>query len=78
MIFEALFKQIAIFFAAPLLPAGIFSAFGIKKITAIAEEFLHMHISANIGITVLMLLLVYGGYFAVTYLSCRNMIMEKF
>ena len=68
----ALFWQVAIFFIAPLLPAGIFSAFGIGKITAIAEEFLNMHISANLGVTVWMFLIVYGGYFMATYLSCRQ------
>ena len=73
----ALFWQVAIFFIAPLLPAGIFSAFGIGKITAIAEEFLNMHISANLGVTVWMFLIVYGGYFMATYLSCRQMVMEK-
>ena len=77
LLFGALFKQIAIFFASPLLLAGMFSVFGIGKITAIVEEFLNMHISTNIGITVLMFLIVYGGYFIATYLSCKHMVMEK-
>ena len=67
----------AIFFVVPLLLAGMFSAFGIGKITAIVEEFLNMHISTNIGVTVLMFLIVYGGYFIATYLSCKHMVMEK-
>lgn len=74
LLFGALFKQIAIFFVVPLLLAGMFSAFGIGKITAIAEEFLNMHISTNIGVTVLMFLIVYGGYFIATYLSCKHMV----
>ena len=73
LLFGALFKQIAIFFVVPLLLAGMFSAFG----TAIVEEFLNMHISTNIGVTVLMFLIVYGGYFIATYLSCKHMVMEK-
>lgn len=77
LLLGALWKQTAIFFAAPLLPAGLFSAFGIEKITEIAEEFLNMHISANMGVTVWMFLIVYGGYFIATYLSCRHMVMEK-
>jgi putative ABC transport system permease protein len=36
-----------------------------------------MHISTNIGVTVLMFLIVYGGYFIATYLSCKHMVMEK-
>lgn len=77
LLLGTLFKQIAIFFVAPLLLAGIFSAFGIGKITAIVEEFMNMHISTNIGITVLMFLIVYGGYFIATYLSCRHIVTEK-
>ncbi len=77
LLFGALFKQIAIFFIVPLLLAGIFSAFGVGKITAIVEEFLNMHISTNIGVTVLMFLIVYGGYFIATYLSCKHMVVEK-
>lgn len=77
LLFGTLFKQIAIFFVAPLFLAGIFSSFGIFKITAIVEEFLNMHISTNIGVTVLMFLIVYGGYFIATYLSCKHMVMER-
>ncbi|MCM1145505.1 MAG: ABC transporter permease, partial [Lachnoclostridium sp.] len=77
MLSGALFKQVAIFFAAPLLPAGIFSAFGISKVTAVVEEFLNMHIATNIDVTVGMYLIVYGGYFIATYFSCKYMVMEK-
>lgn len=31
----------------------------------------------QIGVTVLMFLIVYGGYFIATYLSCKHMVMEK-
>lgn len=54
-----------------------YSAFRIGKMMAVVEEFLNMHISANMGVTVLMFLIVYGGYFMVTYLSCKHMVMEK-
>lgn len=77
LLLGTLFKQIAVFFITPLLLAGIFSAFGIGKITAIVEEFLNMHISTNIGVTILMFLIVYGGYFITTYLSCKHMVIEK-
>jgi putative ABC transport system permease protein len=77
LLFGALFKQIAIFFVAPLLLAGIYSAFAVGKITAVVEEFLNMNISTNISITVLMFLIVYGGYFIATYLSCKHMVEEK-
>lgn len=76
LLFGTLFWQIAVFFAAPLLPAGIYAAFGVSKLTAVVEESLNMHIATNIGVTVFMLLVVYGGYFAATYLSCKHMIGE--
>lgn len=77
LLYGALFKQIAVFFIIPLLVAGIFSAFGISKMMAIIEEFLNMHIATNIGFTVMMFLIVYGGYFLATYLSCKRMVQEK-
>lgn len=78
LLYSALFKQIAVFFIIPLLVAGIFSAFGISKMMAIIEEFLNMHIATNIGFTVIMFLIVYGGYFLATYLSCKRMVQEKY
>ena len=77
LLLKVLFKQISIFFVAPLLLAGIFSAFGIGEITKIVEEFLNMHISTNIWVTVLVFLIVYGGYFIATYLSCKHIVIEK-
>ena len=44
---------------------------------AIIEEFLNMHIATNMGFTVMMFLIVYGGYFLATYLSCKRMVQEK-
>lgn len=77
LLLKVLFKQISIFFIAPLLLAGIFSAFGIGEITKIVEEFLNMHISTNIWVTVLVFLIVYGGYFIATCLSCKHIVIEK-
>lgn len=77
LLLKVLFKQVSIFFVAPLLLAGIFSAFGIGEITKIVEEFLNIHISTNIWVTVLVFLIVYGGYFLATYLSCKHIVIEK-
>lgn len=77
MIHKALFRQIAIFFVFPLVLASIYSAFAIGKVAAIVENFMNMHISAHLGITVLLLIIVYGGYFLSTYLACKRMVQEK-
>ena len=73
---RALLSQTAIFFAAPLAVAGIFSAVLMGKAMEIAEEFMNIHISTNLGFTVVLFLVVYGSYFLATYLSCKRMVIE--
>ena len=74
---KILFKQIAIFFIVPLCMASIFSVFLIEKVIILIENFMNMYIAANIGITVIMFIIVYGGYFLATYILCKRMIQEK-
>ncbi len=73
---RALLSQTAIFFAAPLAVAGIFSAVLMGKAMEIVEEFMNIHISTNLGFTVVLFLVVYGSYFLATYLSCKRMVTE--
>ena len=73
---RALLSQTAIFFAAPLAVAGIFSAVLMGKAMEIVEEFMNIHISTNLGFTVVLFLVVYGSYFLATYLSCKRMVIE--
>lgn len=77
VLYKALFKQMGIFFLAPVIPATIYSSFAVKKIVEIVEEFMNLHIEASSWMTVILILIVYGGYFLVTYLSCKRMIQEK-
>ncbi len=74
---RTLLSQTAIFFAAPLAVAGIFSTVLMGKAMEIVEEFMNIHISTNLGFTVVLFLVVYGGYFLATYLSCNRMVMEQ-
>lgn len=73
---RALLSQTAIFFAAPLAVAGIFSVVLMGKAMEIVEEFMNIHISTNLGFTVVLFLVVYGSYFLATYLSCKRMVVE--
>ena len=73
---RTLLSQTAIFFAAPLAVAGIFSAVLMGKAMEIVEEFMNIHISTNLGFTVVLFLVVYGSYFLATYLSCKRMVIE--
>jgi putative ABC transport system permease protein len=74
---HTLFMQTAVFFAIPLTVAGIYSAFLIGKAMAIVEEFMNIHISTNIGLTIAFFLIVYGSYFLATYLSCKRIVTEQ-
>lgn len=37
-------------------------------------SFLNMDVSANVFLTVILIAVIYGGYFIATYYSCRKMI----
>lgn len=73
MIDMALFKQIGIFFAFPLILALIHSVFGIKFINIILAT-MGMSSAASIGLTLAFVAVIYGGYFLITYLCSRSII----
>lgn len=74
---RTVFFQTAVFFAAPLVVAGVFSAVLLRKAIEMIEEFMNIHISSNVVFTVVLFLVVYGGYFLAAYLSCRRMVREQ-
>lgn len=74
MINMALFKQIGIFFAFPLLLAIIHSVFGIKFINLILQTIGMSSMLASVGITFVFLVVIYGGYFIITYLCSKSII----
>ena len=77
MLNRALFVQIAIFFLAPLLIGIIHSIFGIMFASSIIEIFGSDGLLASIPMTVSMIVLIYGGYFLLTYISSKRIISEK-
>lgn len=77
MLNRALFVQIAIFFLAPLLVGIIHSIFGIMFASSIIEIFGSDGLLASIPMTVSMIVLIYGGYFLLTYISSKRIISEK-
>ena len=77
MINKTLFRQIGVFFLAPLLLAIIHSIFGIQfglKLTSVQVQPEEM-LPSVIG-TAIFLVAVYGGYFLATYAGSRNIIKE--
>ncbi len=77
MIHKALFSQIAIFFMAPLILAIIHSIFGIKFCIFILETFGRKGLLSSIIMTSIFLVLIYGGYFILTYICSKNIIEEN-
>lgn len=78
MINKALFTQIAIFFAFPLLIAIIHSIFGLKFSMLILEIFGSKGLLESIIMTTIFLVVIYGGYFLITYLCSKNIIKERY
>lgn len=76
LIRRALFRQIGIFFMMPMLLALFHSIFGMMFSTQVLEIFGVEEIVVSLMMTAAILLVVYGGYFSITYLNSRNMISE--
>lgn len=72
-----LLVQTGVFFAVPLIVAGLYSILLIGQGMEIVEEFMNIHIATNVGLTVILFLIVYGSYFIATYLSCKRMVTEQ-
>ena len=74
---KSLFRQIAIFFMFPLLIAIIHSIFGITFCSYIIETFGNEQLLPSIIMTAIFIVVFYGGYFLITYLSSKNIIKEN-
>ena len=77
MIRKALFRQIGIFFMFPLIIAIIHSVVGLKFSVTILETFGKDGLLPSIIMTAVFLVVIYGGYFLITYLCSKNIIKEK-
>ena len=74
MIDRALFKQIGMFFFFPMLFAVIHSIFGLRAASKILEIFVSDGMGLAIFVTALIIVVIYGGYFFVTYFTSRRII----
>ena len=77
MINKALFNQIFIFFMIPLSLAIVHSIFGIKFANKILGTMGISGLTSSITMTFIFLVLIYGGYFLLTYFASKNIIREK-
>ena len=77
MINKSLFRQIAIFFMFPLLVAIIHSIFGITFCSYVISTFGNEQLLPSIIMTAIFIVVIYGGYFLITYFSSKNIIKER-
>lgn len=77
MINKALFNQIFIFFLIPLSLAIVHSIFGIKFAKKILGTMGISGLTSSITMTFIFLVLIYGGYFLLTYFASKNIIRER-
>lgn len=77
MVNRALFRQVGIFFMFPLVIAIVHSVVGLKFCTYILETFGKGGLLPSIIMTAVFLVVIYGGYFMITYFCSRNIIREK-
>lgn len=77
MINKSLFRQIAIFFMFPLIVAIIHSIFGITFCSYVISTFGNEQLLPSIIMTAVFIVVIYGGYFLITYLCSKNIIKEK-
>lgn len=73
MINRALFAQIAIYFAFPLVLAIAHSVCALAVVTDVVAVFGHLDIGQMAGMCAVSFLVVYGAYFLLTYLSAKQL-----
>ena len=78
MINKALFRQIFICFLFPLIFAVIHSVFGILFCNFLLTTMGTGQMLISILTTAALLIVIYGGYFILTYICSKNIIREKY
>jgi putative ABC transport system permease protein len=74
---KSLLQQTGIFFLMPLILACIHSIFGMKFATYFLEIFGTEKMAVSIAATSGIILLIYGGYFLITYFCGKGIIKSR-
>jgi len=74
---KSLFRQTGLFFLLPLLLAAVHSVFGMKFAAYVLEMFGTENMWESICATSVIILLIYGGYFLITYYCGKGIIKDK-
>jgi len=74
MLNKALFLQIGVYFALPLLVAIIHSLFGLRFVEYSMSSFIQHGLFWGVGVTTMVIVLLYGGYFLATYHTSKKIV----
>lgn len=75
---KSLFRQTTLFFAIPLILAYIHSIFGIKfAMNYVLQIFGTDGMATSVAGSGIIILLIYGGYFLITYLCSKSIVKNK-
>lgn len=74
---HALRAQVGIYFLLPLLVASVHGAVALMVINRILIDALGLDLVAGLGVTILFALIIYGGYFLITYMMCKRMVFQE-
>ena len=76
---KSLFRQTALFFAIPLILAYIHSIFGMKfAMNYVLQIFGTDGMAKSVAGSGIIILLIYGGYFLITYLCSKSIVKNKY
>lgn len=74
---RSLLRQTGIFFLIPLLLACVHSLFGMRFAARTLEVFGTENIGQSMAVTTMIILLIYGGYFLITFFSSKSIVKER-
>lgn len=74
---RAILKQIAIYFSLPLILACVHSVVGLYVANKAILSMGDTNATANIILTAVMILFIYGGYFYATYIGSKNIVLKN-
>ena len=70
-------KQVGVYFLAPFVLAFLFLLSSIGVVTGKASDFCNMEVGFHVVPVMIMVFIVYGGYYLATVWSCQRMVLGK-
>ncbi len=77
MINRSLLKQVAVYFLIPLAIAAVHAVFGIKGLMSAINMMWYENVYADVFIGLIIIAVIYGIYFTITYISSKRIIREN-